>query len=988
MIKKSIRGSTCLGYLEKFKTLLPCKEVLEGANNTLKPANTILVIDGLDECQELLKSTQSYVDHCILKPWSDRQDMFITCISTSESDTVDGLGILSAISALSYEIDDMACLEEIADQYQDHAGIGYLMSNLAVMFSEKMEYKKSETCFARAKSCFERDHDHLGNAVACLNLAILHKLIGNDEKARSWCDSAASLCHDISMRMTRDVHLPWKVLRRIADLFQEFGNYKRCQDIRKIGVLYDISGADGATIVVTLMKRLMALQLKEQNGEKIQGEELEDVASQLLEVLDQSCTGIGVKQELLNADLITSAIILAKMYRDINHMEEACVLLEKLEAKYLLVHGRTHCLYASLLYHVGRFKLGVGKAGEAETMLKQAVESFVYYFGKGHHMVASCKSLLGTCALLKGQYRDASIILTEALTLFKKINPHHPDVAEILLKFAFLCNEEGNFQSAKKTMQEALDIFNSACGEDSPKTASAYIEAAAFLQKVREYRASAADKVKKAIDIFLKLGLRHDHPDVMICRSLLGVLQLNMGSDEAEEQFTEVLQQVSLLEESFMVSKIISPESTNIFFQVKTNGGAEGYSCFGATVVSLVNLVSMKAGKERRAHLNTLLSFLQGQETEMPLFAVFAGQNYIFHKVWLPDRYVYCVLTDQGVNSDFASLKPDGLKDPNVFLLSSSTSHGKKPCYLLFWKTPKVLEMREPSHVCSAFRESVNVLFLQPKFRKGYINGQDFYMELAYPTESCAATSLYSQIDYLPLLVEQVLSVLHKDGNIDHALHSSLISAVKPSTHVSYFLYRFSSQRQAECVFDNLICSLGQSLALAKVEGVEICNASAVQNGECFFILEPSNSSLSLVVEEESVLVKCRTVKEYDSTCICSLVKSTLESTLDSLCCVVSVTFEQSLQLFCDNHDVRDGCNYIKESAKKPHCSGHLSETLELRGAARSQERECDHLEGETPADLLQNEVTFHLIRSMVTLGVQDHILYMYQVLINIRAAT
>ena len=103
MMKKSMRGSTCLGHLEKFKTLLPCKEVLEGANSTPKPANILLVIDDLDMCQEHLKSTQNYVDHCILKPWNDRQDMFITCSPTSESGTVNGLKILSVLSALAYK---------------------------------------------------------------------------------------------------------------------------------------------------------------------------------------------------------------------------------------------------------------------------------------------------------------------------------------------------------------------------------------------------------------------------------------------------------------------------------------------------------------------------------------------------------------------------------------------------------------------------------------------------------------------------------------------------------------------------------------------------------------------------------------------------------------------------------------------------------------------------------------------------------------------
>ena len=113
-------------------------------------------------------------------------------------------------------------------------------------------------------------------------------------------------------------------------------------------------------------------------------------------------------------------------------------------------------------------------------------------------------------------------------------------------------------------------------------------------------------------------------------------------------------------------------------------------------------------------------------------------------------------------------------------------------------------------------------------------------------------------------------------------------------------------------------------------------------------------------MEEESVLVKCRTVKEYELNCICSLVKNTLESTMDSLCCVVRVTFEQSLQLFCDDHDV--DYKYLKESAKKPSSSGQYSETLEVHGDVSSHEPECDHLEGKPPADLPQNEVTFHSV--------------------------
>ena len=137
MAAKGISGSICLDLLETIKTVLPHEEVLEGANNFPKPPNVLAVIDGLDKGQKYLKYIQSYVYHSILKPWNDRQDMFVTCIEflAFQNDNVSGLKTLSALLALAYEKGDITCLEGIADQCQHYAGIGYLMSNLGVMFS-------------------------------------------------------------------------------------------------------------------------------------------------------------------------------------------------------------------------------------------------------------------------------------------------------------------------------------------------------------------------------------------------------------------------------------------------------------------------------------------------------------------------------------------------------------------------------------------------------------------------------------------------------------------------------------------------------------------------------------------------------------------------------------------------------------------------------------------------------------------------------------
>ncbi len=335
----------------------------------------------------------------------------------------------------------------------------------------------------------------------------------------------------------------------------------------------------------------------------------------------------------------------------------------------------------------------------------------------------------------------------------------------------------------------------------------------------------------------------------------------------------------------------------------------------------------------------------------------------------MSDRYVYCILTstpspdcfqtDQGQNSGYASWRPDSSEDPNVFLLSSSDSHGTKPSSLVFWKNCQVLEMEELSCIGSAFCESVNMLFLQPKFRRSFLEGRDFFTELTLPKDLCVYFSLSAQFDHLPLLVELKLSDLHKEsGVIDSVAHTSLTSVVKPSTHVSYLSYRFSSQRQAELVFDSLIFSLGQSLALTKVEGDEICDASTVEDGAFFLFLEPKKTSLSVVVEKESVVVKCRTLNEFESPCICSLVKNTLDGTVETLCHMVRVTFVPSMQLPCGNV----GGDYMIESA---NCNGGCRDfqrvsSFSSHSHVQSHVPKSDHLEGKSSADVLHNEVHVH----------------------------
>ena len=346
--------------------------------------------------------------------------------------------------------------------------------------------------------------------------------------------------------------------------------------------------------------------------------------------------------------------------------------------------------------------------------------------------------------------------------------------------------------------------------------------------------------------------------------------------------------------------------------------------------------------EKRTKDLKLLLSCLQ-EELEMDVLENLnaKGQSVvcIICKEWIFGRAVFFILTDKGMKSDCvdAASGSGNSRDPDVFLFSPASDSKKKSPFVVLWKTPSVLEMKELSHVGCTLRESIHMLFLQPQFQKNCVVGQDFYMEVSLPTY--ATSSLYTQIDYLPVLVELELSESNKDrSNIDSIVNS-------PSVHVSYFSYRFSNQRQAEFVFDNLISSLGKLSILTEVQDAVI---SPLHNVAIFFFLEAkfSNSSLSVVVEKDSVIMKCRSICEFESTCICLLVRNTLESKMESLSHFFRISLKSfHLQLCCEEADVSHYCKYETGSA----CAcAHRSDPEYV-------------LEGEQGTSLPQNKVKFTL---------------------------
>ena len=953
-------GSRLCEMLLKFFSHDKIKDKASSINNLTQ---IIGALKSCDEGQAYFKAAQTHIEQTMPVSLEGAEAYFLS----SQSVSLNELNVLQLLISLAFRTGENACLEEIANSCDDYPVDSDFMNNLGVMLTQRMKYNLSEKCFLGALHYFQHEENHLGIAVVTFNLAAFHKICGDLKKAQSYCNDAVELCLNIGRTPLTDVHLFWKVVFRLSLFCGKLSNFKSYHNILRVAVKFDIDCISDA-FAVKYMKQLMTLQLKEHEGEQIKRDALEELALQLI------AADAFSKTQPLNPDFIETVMMLAEMYCTIKCSKEAKQLIDKLESTFLHVYGGNCALFGFLQYKIGHFKFRYGQASEAQSSLIKAEHIFIHYFGREHHMVGSCKSLQGACALQKGNYKAACYFLNEARIIFEKINHHHPKISKVLLKLADLESEAGNFENAKLTIEEALEMFILSCGKVSLQTALAYLQGASILQRKRKFMRSALDKVKKAMDIFICHGLHHDHPDVAFCHCLQGQLLHSLGQvKEAEEEFLFVHHQLSSQDDLSMKTKVITPEVFRMFFLVDTDGLALKGSLF-SHFLSLVSLAHMKTGDEKKGHMREIFSCLEELDSKFLTVSDYLGKHVhcVMQRMLEVDTQVYCILipdsaTPPEEDESFSSPYSDKEKKPlgdygNVYLMSSYSGNGKRPQFLLFWKTSDVLETGDLCCVTSSFRESVKLLCLQPKFRKTFHEKQEFFMKLPIQEQSPAVPSLSSRIDSLPLLVDLELSKLH--NQCDSIDSSPTASTLWPLAHVSYFSFRFSSSGKALLVFFKWISSLSSKLELSEVLSISTPKVPSTLQRNCavhFTFLDPICTSLSLAVEEESVYVKCRAVKESGSTCICSSVKSALESIMESLeSDFQESVFEQTLCLPC----VEGGGENCKEPTKCfCHCKDFQEESscsvdkkLDLK-AQTNWEPDSDVLKIGMSVDLSQTEV-------------------------------
>lgn len=942
----SAKGSTQLvNIIELFKDYThPSRNChgkkLEGAPNLKSMSSSIcLALSDTDMGKGSFKSILLLAQENILKPWSETLDEFLV-VFHGIKEHFNEIDLLYALSAFAFAKGDVAGLEEVqklAIEYQYLPNAGILANILGVMFSENRLYEKSKECFDVAASWFSRHKDSLKYAIVTLNQAVLNRALGNYKMAYGLSVTAATSCLEIS---TEDVHLLLKLLTSVAGMLKEFGNQKMIHALWNVA-LSGISGANGTSDLTIL---LMKIQLG-----KVHVEEVPDLLSHLYVLLDNPVSGD------LNAELLKGVMITADSYHSIGHNQVACDLLKKLRSAFLLCHGQKSPLYGSLLCQIGRFLIACGKFDEAADTLKNAKEILNWYFGEGHHMVALCANLLGLCFLLNGNTKEALKHLNEALAKFRELNPYHLEIGGILLKLAFLSIQEGNFQNAQDSIQDALDLLISACGKQSPRTAIGHFQSAMFLLKDEVLWSFAEEKLLNAVNIFEELELETNHSDVLVCRSLLGVLQILLGrSEEAEKNFEEVQQELVFNDKSCLKCKFIPAPSFSLLVPSVTVSLDTSFYQY-AKVVSLVNLVHMKTGCEKLDYLHALVSCLEGNKMDELEIWDFGGQDiyYISRRLPISGKPVVFVLSS---DPKAMHLDSSDTKDSHLFLSSVNSTY-----FVLFLRIPHILQ-GAIKFLDSALYQAVVTMCLQSTFQADVFMRNDFYRELVVSAHDIF--SLCKEIDCLPLRVQLELSALQEQSdNFDLNSLPSSVKFIKPSLQMSYLSCECCDQREAEVLFDHLIFNNFHEKLCLSVNGFKCVTSNVwpVQNVACFVFENPRKSLMSLFVENKAVIVKCCST-ESDVTCFFSVVQNALQNTLQSLSDIITVNFVQSLWLPCKDLGANGGVeespgkNCTLDGTSHRLCSGFTSETESSMPSACSRDGESD-VRVKPTVGVLQNKV-------------------------------
>ncbi len=170
---------------------------------------------------------------------------------------------------------------------------------------------------------------------------------------------------------------------------------------------------------------------------------------------------------------------------------------------------------AELMNKVGLLYEKLGMFDQAESLIRQALNTRRSLLGGSHLGVAESLQGLGVVLTDKGEYGEAETHLRDALAMHRKLlGSEHADVADDLNDLGLMLQYKGQSDEAEKCFREALAMHRKLLGNEQPGVAGDLNNLAMVLQAKGQL--DEAEKLyREALAMSRKLK-GNEHPDVAL----------------------------------------------------------------------------------------------------------------------------------------------------------------------------------------------------------------------------------------------------------------------------------------------------------------------------------------------------------------------------------------------------------------------------------------------------------------------------------------
>ena len=249
----------------------------------------------------------------------------------------------------------------------------------------------------------------------------------------------------------------------------------------------------------------------------------------------QQCLALAEATVLADAELIAWASNeLAQLLQRTNRLGEAEILLRRALEINVTTFGEQHPTVAIGLNNLAQVLHDTNRIEEAEPLMRRALEISKAAFGEQHPTVATRLNNLATLLQRTNRLGEAEPLMRQALEIdVAAFGEQHPTVATDLNNLAMLLQRTNRLGEAEPLMRQALEIDVAAFGEQHPTVARDLNNLATLLQRTNRL-GEAEPLMRQALEIDVA-AFGEQHPTVATdLNNLAMLLQDTNRIEEAE----------------------------------------------------------------------------------------------------------------------------------------------------------------------------------------------------------------------------------------------------------------------------------------------------------------------------------------------------------------------------------------------------------------------------------------------------------------------